>query len=49
MALWPVTPASAQEAEVEQDSGQLNVIVVTAQKRQESAQDIPIAITAISC
>ena len=48
MALWPVTPASAQEAEVEQDSGQLNVIVVTAQKRQESAQDIPIAITAIS-
>lgn len=49
MLAWPMSNAMAQEAvnDVPQ-AGQLNEIVVTAQKREQSAQDIPIAITAIS-
>lgn len=43
-------PAFAQDAEVEaeQDTGGLDVIIVTAQKRAESAQDVPIAISVFS-
>jgi outer membrane receptor protein involved in Fe transport len=40
-------PAMAQESESVVASG-LNDIVVTARKRQESAQDVPVAVTAIS-
>ena len=39
----PVSPAA--EAPVE---GNLEEIVVTAQKRSENLQDVPIAITAVS-
>lgn len=42
-----VQPASAQEAEEQpQDTG--NVIIVTAQLREENVQDVPIAITALT-
>ncbi|MEZ5742799.1 MAG: TonB-dependent receptor [Sphingomonadaceae bacterium] len=39
------TPAIAQEAD--DDSG-LDVIVVTAQKREQDVQDVPIAVTALA-
>lgn len=39
-----VTPVNAEDAQ----SGGLETIVVTARKRAESAQDVPVAITAIS-
>lgn len=39
------TPAMAQGAE---DNDGLDVIIVTAQKREQSLQDVPIAVTAIS-
>lgn len=46
------TSASAQTApaasEADPEAGGLNVIVVTAQKRSESQQDVPIAVTAVS-
>ncbi|WP_374529764.1 TonB-dependent receptor [Novosphingobium sp.] len=40
-------PALAQEAEENQGSG-LDEIVVTAQKREQNLQDVPLAISAIS-
>lgn len=47
-ALAAATPAIAQEAPVqEDDGGALREIVVTAQKRAESVQSIPIAVTAL--
>ncbi len=48
LATFAGAPAHAQstsEQEASEDSG-LSVIVVTAQRREESVQDIPIAITA---
>ncbi len=52
LLIWPATQASAQEADTaassEAQKGQLNEIIVTAQKREQSAQSTPIAITAIS-
>ncbi|MCB2064879.1 MAG: TonB-dependent receptor, plug, partial [Novosphingobium sp.] len=39
------TPALAQGAE--NDSG-LDVIIVTAQKREQSLQDVPVSVTAIT-
>ena len=39
--------ASAQDAAAE-DTGGLEEIVVTAQKREQSLQDVPVAVTAIS-
>jgi iron complex outermembrane receptor protein len=41
-----VTPALAQSAEDEDDG--LGVIIVTAQKREQSLQDVPISVTAIT-
>ena len=41
------TPALAQDSE-EVSSGGLEAIVVTARKREESAQSTPVALTAIS-
>ena len=41
------TPVFAQEAPASADAGQLGDIVVTATRRQESIQSVPIAITAI--
>ena len=48
LAFALVAPAGAQEAEAEQpnDDG-IGLIVVTAQKRAENVQDVPIAITAL--
>ena len=47
-ALAIATPAAAQEAPVEESSGgAIREIVVTAQKREESIQSIPIAVTAL--
>src|SRR5690349_20015954 len=47
-ALAIATPAAAQEAPVEENSGgAIREIVVTAQKREENIQSIPIAVTAL--
>ncbi|MCW1427806.1 TonB-dependent receptor [Novosphingobium sp. JCM 18896] len=42
-----VTQAQAQEAPVEESAGGIGEIVVTAQKKSENLQDVPISITAI--
>ncbi|HEY0939993.1 MAG TPA: TonB-dependent receptor [Steroidobacter sp.] len=41
------TPAAAQSERVSQSVGGLEEVVVTAQKRSESLQDVPIAISAV--
>ena len=41
-------PASGQESKPADDAGAVNDIVVTAQRREERLQDVPIAITALS-
>ncbi|EQB17294.1 TonB-dependent receptor [Sphingobium lactosutens] len=48
-ALWTM-PAMAQDAPVADNAtaGGLEDIIVTARKRQESVQDVPVAVTAIS-
>ncbi len=50
-ALVAVSPASAQVSEpqqAEKDSGGIDEIVVTAQKRAENVQSVPISITAFA-
>ena len=44
-ALAVAAPAFAQDAEADQDTGGIGEIVVTAQKRAENAQNVPIAIS----
>lgn len=41
-------PALAQDAAPSQDATSVGDIIVTAQKREESIQDVPIAVTALS-
>ena len=45
-ALALVQPAFAQEAE--EETGGLEEIVVTAQKREQNLQSVPVAVTALS-
>jgi iron complex outermembrane recepter protein len=40
-------PAWAQEAQSDSDQGGIREIVVTAQKRKESIQDVPVAVSAL--
>jgi iron complex outermembrane recepter protein len=47
IAICVASPSFAQEAPVDEDSG-LTEIVVTAQKRRENLQDVPIAISVLS-
>src|SRR5438105_4656619 len=44
----PMEPARAQEATTREAQGGLETLVVTARKRTESAQDVPVAVTPIS-
>jgi iron complex outermembrane recepter protein len=46
-ALTIATPAFAQDETVADDSG-LEEIVVTAQRREENLQDVPLSVTAVS-
>lgn len=47
MALALTSPALAQDAPADSEDGGIREIVVTAQKREESAQSVPVAITAL--
>lgn len=47
MALAMTAPALAQDAPAEGDDGSIREIVVTAQKRAESSQSVPVAISAL--
>jgi iron complex outermembrane receptor protein len=50
-AAWSMLPAAAQAQKIEEASTglpSLNDIVVTAQKRSENLQDVPISITALT-
>lgn len=42
------TPAFAQDAEQEAETFDDNVIIVTATRRAQDVQDIPLAVTAVS-
>lgn len=48
--LFAVSPAAAQDAEtsVEADDEGLGTIIVTAQRREQNIQDVPVSVTAIS-
>ena len=43
LALLPAAPAYAQDGEATSTDGAIEEIIVTAQKREEKAQDVPIA------
>jgi iron complex outermembrane recepter protein len=47
-AAWIAAPAFAQEASNMDGAGSADDIVVTAQRREERLQDVPIAVTAFS-
>ncbi len=48
--IFAATPAFAQDAQApaEEDTGGLEEIVVTAQKREQNMQDVPVSVTALS-
>lgn len=52
LAASQASPAVAQEADasasVQEDADTSNIIIVTASRREESLQDVPIAVTALS-
>lgn len=48
LGLMVGSAAQAQETAEDEDTGGIDVIIVTAQKVAENVQDVPIAITAIS-
>jgi iron complex outermembrane recepter protein len=47
MAFALISPAYAQEAQSDSEEEGIREIIVTAQKREESVQDVPIAVTAL--
>ena len=48
MVLGAAPAALAQEQQVEAEAGGIGDIIVTARKRQETTQDVPVAVVAIS-
>lgn len=48
LAVSAVTPAYAQTAENDADATSLGEIIVTAQKRSQRLQDVPLSVTALS-
>jgi iron complex outermembrane receptor protein len=48
LLLLTAMPAQAQDATVKQEPGQAPDIIVTAQKRPEKVQDVPIAVTVVT-
>ena len=48
VAATPVAPAGTPQADPAPDSGTLGDIIVTAQKRAQNLQTVPVAITAVS-
>jgi iron complex outermembrane receptor protein len=47
LALAAIMPSQAQAAEDEENTGGIKIITVTAQKREQSVQVVPIAVTAV--
>ncbi|QJB68795.1 TonB-dependent receptor [Parasphingorhabdus halotolerans] len=47
VALFLPAPANAQSGEQDDERADSNIIIVTAQKREENIQEVPIAISAI--
>jgi iron complex outermembrane receptor protein len=47
LAIALASPAVAQEAPADEEQAGIREIVVTAQKREESIQDVPVAVTAV--
>ena len=49
LAIATAAPVAAQEVDpaAEQRQGGVNVIIVTAQKRSEDLQDVPVSVSAI--
>jgi outer membrane receptor protein involved in Fe transport len=47
-ALTAAIPAASQESGSEKSTSTLGAVIVTAQKREESIQDVPIAVTALT-
>ncbi|MFN2100245.1 TonB-dependent receptor [Altererythrobacter sp. MF3-039] len=47
-AVMAQAPAHAQDAQASEEDGGLGTIIVTAQRREENIQDVPISVTAVS-